>query len=53
MLGERDDEQSFPLQLLRDLLEAVDHVRALAAIYNVRELVYDPWRSGRTPLSPW
>jgi len=29
------------------VLEAVDHVRALAAEYNVRELVYDPWRFGQ------
>lgn len=29
------------------VLEAVDHVRALAATYNVRELVYDPWRFGQ------
>jgi phage terminase large subunit-like protein len=28
-------------------LEAVDHVRALAGRYNVRELVYDPWRFGQ------
>ena len=29
------------------VLEAVDHVRALAGQYNVRELVYDPWRFGQ------
>jgi len=29
------------------VLEAVDHVRALAGTYNVRELVYDPWRFGQ------
>jgi phage terminase large subunit-like protein len=29
------------------VLEAVDHVRALAGRYNVRELVYDPWRFGQ------
>ena len=29
------------------VLEAVDHVRALAAKFNVRELVYDPWRFGQ------
>jgi hypothetical protein len=29
------------------VLEAVDHVRALAGRFNVRELVYDPWRFGR------
>jgi phage terminase large subunit-like protein len=29
------------------VLEAVDHVRALAGAYNVRELVYDPWRFGQ------
>ena len=29
------------------VLEAVDHVRALADHYNVRELVYDPWRFGQ------
>ena len=29
------------------MLEAVDHVRALAGRYNVRELVYDPWRFGQ------
>ena len=29
------------------VLEAVDHVRALAARFNVRELVYDPWRFGQ------
>ena len=29
------------------VLEAVDHVRALADVYNVRELVYDPWRFGQ------
>jgi hypothetical protein len=29
------------------VLEAVDHVRSLAGIYNVRELVYDPWRFGQ------
>lgn len=28
------------------VLEAVDHVRALAKRFNVRELVYDPWRFG-------
>jgi phage terminase large subunit-like protein len=29
------------------VLEAVDHVRALAGQFNVRELVYDPWRFGQ------
>jgi phage terminase large subunit-like protein len=29
------------------VLEAVDHVRALAGRFNVRELVYDPWRFGQ------
>jgi hypothetical protein len=29
------------------VLEAVDHVRELASHYNVRELVYDPWRFGQ------
>jgi phage terminase large subunit-like protein len=29
------------------VLEAVDHVRSLAGQYNVRELVYDPWRFGQ------
>jgi phage terminase large subunit-like protein len=29
------------------VLEAVDHVRALAGSYNVCELVYDPWRFGQ------
>jgi hypothetical protein len=29
------------------VLEAVDYVRALAGRYNVRELVYDPWRFGQ------
>jgi hypothetical protein len=29
------------------VLEAVDHVRALAGHYNNRELVYDPWRFGQ------
>jgi phage terminase large subunit-like protein len=29
------------------VIEAVDHVRALAGQYNVRELVYDPWRFGQ------
>jgi phage terminase large subunit-like protein len=29
------------------VLEAVDHVRALAGRYNVRELVYDRWRFGQ------
>ncbi len=29
------------------VLEAVDHVRALAGTYNIRELVYDPWRFGQ------
>jgi phage terminase large subunit-like protein len=31
----------------RDPLECVDHVRALARRFNVRELVYDPWRFGQ------
>jgi phage terminase large subunit-like protein len=26
------------------VLEAVDHVRAVAGRFNVRELVFDPWR---------
>jgi phage terminase large subunit-like protein len=29
------------------VLEAVDHVRALACDYNVGEPVYDPWRLGQ------
>jgi hypothetical protein len=29
------------------VLECVDHVRALASRFNVRELVYDPWRCGQ------
>jgi phage terminase large subunit-like protein len=29
------------------VLEAVDHVRALAREFNLRELVYDPWRFGQ------
>jgi hypothetical protein len=29
------------------VLECVDHVRSLAGRYNVRELVYDPWRFGQ------
>jgi phage terminase large subunit-like protein len=29
------------------VLEAVDHVRALAGRFTVRELVYDPWRFGQ------
>jgi phage terminase large subunit-like protein len=29
------------------VLEAVDHVRVLAGRYNLRELVYDPWRFGQ------
>jgi phage terminase large subunit-like protein len=29
------------------VLECVDHVRALAGRFNVRELVYDPWRFGQ------
>ena len=29
------------------VLEAVDHVRKLAQDYNVRELVYDPWKFGQ------
>jgi phage terminase large subunit-like protein len=29
------------------VLEAVDHVRALAGRFNVREVVYDPWRFGQ------
>ncbi len=29
------------------VLEAVDHVRALAGTYNVREVIYDPWRFGQ------
>ncbi len=29
------------------VLEAVDHVRSLAGRFNVRELVYDPWRFGQ------
>jgi phage terminase large subunit-like protein len=29
------------------VLEAVDHVRQLAGTYNIRELVYDPWRFGQ------
>jgi phage terminase large subunit-like protein len=29
------------------VLECVDHVRSLASQYNVRELVYDPWRFGQ------
>jgi phage terminase large subunit-like protein len=29
------------------VLEAVDHVRVLAGKFNVRELVYDPWRFGQ------
>jgi phage terminase large subunit-like protein len=29
------------------VLEAVDHVRVLAGRFNVRELVYDPWRFGQ------
>ena len=29
------------------VLEAVDHVRALAAKYNVREIAFDPWRFGQ------
>ena len=29
------------------VLECVDHVRSLAGGFNVRELVYDPWRFGQ------
>ena len=29
------------------VLDAVDHVRQLSAQFNVRELVYDPWRFGQ------
>jgi phage terminase large subunit-like protein len=32
------------------VLEAVDHVRALAARFNVRELVFDPWRFAQAAL---
>jgi hypothetical protein len=32
------------------VLEAVDHVRALAGRFNVRELVFDPWRFAQAAL---
>lgn len=32
------------------VLDCIDHIRELAARYNVREIAYDPWRFGQAGL---